>query len=124
MRNGGDLSVEHRQIGEVGTIVAEGTVDMRTLPGFREAVEALLAHGARHLVIDLRGVSYIDSAGISVLLSAKRGVFGSGGKVFVAVRPGEVQLALHIVQIDRVVTIVDTPEEALAALDAEGGEKG
>lgn len=116
MSSANELKIQKRQTGEIGLLTASGSVDMKTMPALRDAIHDLLARGAKHLVLDLRGVGYIDSAGISVLLSAKRGVSKHGGEVFVVTRQNEVQLALHIVQMDRVVNLVDSVDTALEAL--------
>jgi stage II sporulation protein AA (anti-sigma F factor antagonist) len=116
MSNGDGLTIKQRQTGDIGMVEAKGSLDLRTMAALREALGELLARGVRHVVLDLREVTYVDSAGITVILSAKRGAVRNGGEVYVVTRPGEVHLALHIIQLDRVVHIVDTPEAALAAL--------
>ncbi|MBW3622889.1 MAG: STAS domain-containing protein [Armatimonadetes bacterium] len=110
------LQVRIRQMGEIGFLHAKGSVDLKTLPGVRDAIRDLLAKRAKHLILDFTGVTYIDSAGITSIMTAKRGVSAREGEVFVATRTNEVQLALRIVQIDRVVQMVDSVEEALEAL--------
>ena len=109
-------SVRKLQMGEIGMLEVAGSLDLTTLPPLRSALQDLLGRGVKHLVINLLEVSYIDSAGISVLLSAKRGVIPHKGEVFVVTRTNEVQLALKIVQIDRVVNLVDSVEVALELL--------
>jgi len=111
-----DLVIEKQTEGDVGIVKADGIVDLATMRPMREAVRDLLADGVRHLVLDLRSVGYMDSAGISILMTAKRGVSEKRGEVYVAVRPGEVQRVLLLIQMDRVVHLVPSPEEALSQL--------
>jgi stage II sporulation protein AA (anti-sigma F factor antagonist) len=114
--SGDGLTIKKRQTGEIGLVEAKGSLDLRTMPAMREALGELLALGVKHLLLDLRGLTYIDSAGITAILSAKRGTVRTSGEVYVVTRPGEVRLALHLIQLDRVVNLAESPEEALAAL--------
>jgi anti-sigma B factor antagonist len=67
------------------------------------------------LIIDLSDVEYIDSAGLSALLLARRQMSAHEGDVrLVGVRP-EVRSLLALTQLDRVFGIYETTSEALAA---------
>lgn len=111
-----DLQVKKEIQNDIGFVHADGIVDLTTMKPMREAVRDLITDGVKHVVLDLRDVSYMDSAGISVIMTAKRGTSDMGGEVFVAVKPGEVERALHLVQMERVVHFVDNPEQVLSEL--------
>jgi anti-anti-sigma factor len=113
-----DLVIQKRTVGDIGIVKADGIVDLATMRPMREAVRELLSDGIKHIVLDLRDVMYMDSAGISIIMTAKRGVTDKRGEVFVAAKSGEVSRALHLVQMDRVVTFVDDPEGALNDLQS------
>jgi anti-anti-sigma factor len=113
-----DLAIQKRTVGDIGIVKADGIVDLATMRPMREAVRELLAEGVKHVVLDLRDVAYMDSAGISIIMTAKRGVSDHRGEVYVAAKPGEVSRALHLVQMDRVVKFVDDPEEILHDLQS------
>lgn len=67
------------------------------------------------LIIDLSDVEYIDSAGLSALLLARRQMSAHDSDVrLVGVRP-EVRSLLSLTQLDRVFGIYETTEEALNA---------
>jgi anti-sigma B factor antagonist len=51
---------------------ATGEIDSSSAPLFRRQLEALLDEGVREVVVDLCGVSFLDSAGLCVLASAHR----------------------------------------------------
>ncbi|MBW3622504.1 MAG: STAS domain-containing protein [Armatimonadetes bacterium] len=111
-----DLVIEKQTIGDIGIVKADGIVDLATMRPMREAVRDLLSDGVRHMILDLRDVAYMDSAGISIIMTAKRGVADHRGEVYVAAKAGEVSRALHLVQMDRVVKFVEDPNEALSKL--------
>ena len=47
-----------------------GEVDIDTVDRVREQLENATAMGARHVVLDLRGVSFLDSTGLHLVLDA------------------------------------------------------
>lgn len=49
-----------------------GDVDMTTAPDVAKSIEGALEHGPEVLVVDLSGVSFLASAGISVLIDGNR----------------------------------------------------
>ena len=67
------------------------------------------------LVLDLSGVEYIDSAGLSALLLAQRQQTHHGGDVRIAGARDEVRSLLVLTALDRVFPMYPTVEEALAA---------
>ncbi|MBW3643367.1 MAG: STAS domain-containing protein [Actinobacteria bacterium] len=59
----------------------QGEIDAYTAPRLEEAVAALGDVAGRHLVVDLAGVGFIDSTGLSALVTSLRGVRDAGGVV-------------------------------------------
>ena len=53
-----------------GRVVVAGEIDLRTSPELREALADASTVEGSELVIDLTGVTFIDSSGISELLRA------------------------------------------------------
>jgi len=63
------------QIQETGTafdIHVEGEIEMSTIKAFRDRLYDLIEHSGKNISVDLSRVSYIDSSGIGVLLTAAR----------------------------------------------------
>jgi anti-sigma B factor antagonist len=54
---------------EVVRVKPVGELDLATGPELRSRVLGLVAVGVEHLIIDLRGLSFIDATGLSLLLS-------------------------------------------------------
>lgn len=51
---------------------ARGELDRSSEPEFRQVLEEAMASGAAVLLVDLSEISFLDSAGLSVLVGAKR----------------------------------------------------
>lgn len=61
------------------TIVATGEIDSSSAPQFRQTLEGLLHEpGMTEIVVDLGGVTFLDSAGLCVLAATHRQIKGRG----------------------------------------------
>lgn len=86
--------------GSVGglDVVVVGEVDSVTAPGLRGSlVEVLARPGVREVVVDLRGVTFLDSAGLCALAAAHRDTAGTGQRL--ALRVGTNRAVLRPLQI-------------------------
>jgi len=52
-------------------IVLEGELDLGTVDDLQDAVDEALGAGARHVTIDCRGITFVDSSGLRCLLDTK-----------------------------------------------------
>jgi anti-anti-sigma factor len=55
-----------------------GELDMSTVPILEERLRDALAHGGRRLVVDLRGLDFMDSTGLTLLVRWGRGAEQDG----------------------------------------------
>jgi len=79
----------------------------------REAVHGALDAGSTKLLVNLQGVSTIDSSGIGELVSAYTTVTNRGGKLKLCQLPPKVSDILQITQLITVFEVFDSVEEAL-----------
>ena len=49
-----------------------GEIDVATVPGLRDRIARLQIDGPPHLVVDLTGVTFIDSLGLGALIGAHK----------------------------------------------------
>lgn len=67
-----EISVEEEVVRiSVGT--PSGSIDAFKAPQLRDKIDGLLNDGVRHIGFDLSGASFLDSAGLAVLVSWIRG---------------------------------------------------
>ncbi len=62
------LNLQKNSINDVLVLSLEGKVDTETSPDLREVVFDVIDNGARRIVIDCSGMTYISSAGLRVLM--------------------------------------------------------
>ena len=110
------LTIHQDQTPEGYTICRPvGELDAFTVSQFRQALAEMAS--SKRLLIDMSGIPFVDSAGLGALIGGIRRTRELGGDVAVACnRPTLVRL-LRTTGFDRIVTVVETVEEAIAALD-------
>jgi anti-sigma B factor antagonist len=97
-----------------------GDLDSSTAPVLREALAR--RPSPRHLIFDLSGVPFIDSAGLGALIGGIRRVREDGGEVALSSPRGEVMTVLRTTGFDRILPVVATVDEAAAALAQDAGQ--
>lgn len=91
----------------------EEKLDSSVAPGLKSELITLHAEGSRNIILDLSEVKYTDSSGLSALLVGNRIVQEEGG-IFVLANLSEHTLKLiKISQLDSVLNILPTTEEAI-----------
>lgn len=81
----------------------------------REAVHEALDAEARKVLIDMKGVTTIDSSGIGELVSAYTTVTNRGGKLKLLNIPSKVGDILQITQLVTVFDIFEDEDEAIGS---------
>jgi anti-sigma B factor antagonist len=90
-------------------------LDIEVAADFRAMLLSLIDQGNRHLVIDLKDVTFIDSSGLGALVSALKTLkrsSGSGDVRLARVQPPVISL-LEIIRLNRVFTSYPTVEQAI-----------
>lgn len=101
---------------KVVVIRLQDRIDAFNSPELRRHIEALLAEGNTHLVVDLTEVTFFDSAALAVLVSAVKRSRQAGGDVKLVWPKAEAaQRIIRLTKFDKVFVITDTAEEARAA---------
>ncbi|WP_407702744.1 STAS domain-containing protein [Thiorhodovibrio litoralis] len=80
--NNMSFSVSVKSRGDNAYIVyPEGSLNSDTAPGFERQIDEVIAQQPHLMVLDLEKLNYISSAGIRVLLKAKKDMKAIDGKV-------------------------------------------
>ena len=112
-----------RDVDDRTTIVAvDGEIHVSTAPEFSGVLATTIESGRVQLVLDLTGVTFIDSTGLSVLLNALRQVTHAGGRMAVVCSNPTVLRLFEITHLDTTFDLHADADAALAAVqaDAEG----
>jgi anti-sigma B factor antagonist len=114
------FSVEVTQLaGPVFLVTAEGELDLSAAAPFRAKLFEAIARGGRKIILDLLGVTLIDSTNIGALLDAHGRAEQLGGEVAVVSTDSNVLKVFAVTGIDRLLRVHDSVESAAAEYDAE-----
>lgn len=106
--------MESRQTDSGVTVLApSGRLDVVGAPALKEAVSEAMKNGQPKLVIDLEGVTFVDSSGLGSVVSALKQVRSSKGDLRLAAPNQQVRVVLELTTLDRVFPYFATVEEAL-----------
>ncbi len=98
---------------EGGLVIAlRGDIDLESSPHARRALLACVERRER-LVVDLSGVTYIDSSGIASLVEALQETRRRGKHLALAAVSGSALRVFELARLDRVFSIYATVEEGL-----------
>jgi anti-anti-sigma factor len=111
------LQIAHEQPKPgVAVIALTGKVMLGANTGaIGELIASLLAQGVRKIVVDLAGVTHIDSTGIGILIASLGKVTQAGGALAMAGASGVVREGFRVTRLDRVFRFY---ADRAAALDA------
>ncbi|MGW6009160.1 STAS domain-containing protein [Streptomyces sp. NPDC055210] len=102
-----------RDVGAWAVLALSGDFGLAAVPWVREVVGELVAEGRVHLVWDLSEVSFMDSAGLGVLVAAVRSVEARQGEVRLAGASPQVCRLLELTGLDAVIGVyADVPSAA------------
>jgi len=110
------MKVETRQREGVTILEPKGKITIGVGDvALRDAVQRAIESGASNILINMSGVSTIDSSGIGELVAAYTTVTNRGGKLRLYSLPPKVSDILQITQLITVLDILDDEEEAIAS---------
>jgi len=90
-----------------------GELDLATGPELQARLAALIDSGVREVVLDLTEVSFLDSSGLSVLVTAMKRLRAGGGTLRLAGCQSQVQTILELTALSRVFPLYPTAAAAL-----------
>jgi anti-sigma B factor antagonist len=99
--------------GQIAVLQLSGRLTVNDQPGMlRDAVTTALTAGARHVLLDLSGVHYIDSTRLGEIISAHVTVTRRGGRLRLVGTPDRIMELLAIAGLQGVFERFATTEEA------------
>lgn len=109
-----EVRVTTSRIGSDSYAVAvSGELDLHSASQVQTRLADLLDAGARSIVVDLMGVSFMDSAGLGVLLAASKALRMAGGELVLAADDRRILRVLEITGLERSIHVERTLVEAV-----------
>jgi anti-sigma B factor antagonist len=115
MKTSASLGVPTHRKDRPNVLPLAGEIDLHVSPIIRTSLNGMIAKKPKQLVIDLSGVSYIDSAGLGAVIEAMKQVEAYGGKFALAGLQKTVRSIFEMSRLDQVFSIFPDVDTALAA---------
>lgn len=112
-----DIELVESVVDGCAVLAVSGEVDVFTAPAFRDRMVQVLGVDPM-LVVDLTGLSFIDSTGLGVLVSGRNRALERGGAVSFVCTQDRVLKLLRITGLDSVFDVYPTLDEAVPGLRA------
>lgn len=109
-----EVSVELRDGWQV--LVLAGEVDVATAPRLRDRLVQLVTEGPAQVVVDLSGVTFIDSMGLGAMISGLKRARAHQGDLRLAGAGDHVAKVLSITRLDQAFVVADTVDAAVAGV--------
>ncbi|MDX6338234.1 MAG: anti-sigma factor antagonist [Streptosporangiaceae bacterium] len=110
------LLLQFRLVSGVAVVEVTGEVDVATCGALRKALLRVVSdENYRGLVVNLAGVTFIDSTGIGVLVGVWRRVRATDGSLALAAPSRQVQGILNATGLTKVLSIYSVEADAVQA---------
>jgi anti-sigma B factor antagonist len=91
----------------------KGRLDAASTPFFRNHLQERIAQGERCFAVDAAGLTYISSAGLSLLLQVAKQLEQRSGRIVLCALQGPVKRVLEIAGFMSLFGIFSSPEEGI-----------
>lgn len=108
------FSVQNEVKDNIAIVTVNGRIDSETAIAF-DAELTKITRGNSNLVLDLKGVDYMSSAGIRAIVKASQAVEKHGGAVRLASVPELVDSVLYTVGLNQKINSYASIDEAVAS---------
>jgi len=114
-----NLKIAQRRVGTTVVVAPEGEVDLASSVQLREGLIAAESAADASLVIDLRGVGFIDSTGIGELVGCQRRCRDAEVTLAFVVPDGTIRKILQVTGMDAVFDIHRDETAAIASVTGD-----
>jgi anti-sigma B factor antagonist len=113
------VRVDIEREGDVVVVIVEGELDASTAPGLRDKFEELIGQGDNKYVIDLGGVGFMDSSGISAIVNLFKRVRIGQGDVKLCCLGSEIMRIFELTRLNRVFDLYESRAAAISGYEEE-----
>ena len=113
------MDTEGRQQSNTVVVDIAGKVTIGYDAKMRDAIAEARESGAQNILLNMKGVTKLDSSGIGELVAAHTSLESGGGRLLLVGLPIKVATVLQITNLLGILELFDDIDEAIAALEGE-----
>jgi anti-sigma B factor antagonist len=102
-----ELTVDQQDTNKGNLIKVTGELDLTTVSMLREPLLTQVANTNADVMVDLKEVDFIDSAGLALLVEARKRLVADSRLLYIIVAKGQQpERVLHLVRFDTIMKLV------------------
>jgi anti-sigma B factor antagonist len=110
------VNITNKQLGEVAVVALNGRIVLgEESNSLRERVKALIAEGKKKIVLNMTNVTYIDSAGLGMLVAAHVSAKNHAAALHLSNLGNKFHDVLQLTRLLTVFSVYDTEAEAVSS---------
>jgi anti-sigma B factor antagonist len=113
-----DINLEASNRNGVAVLTVNGELDIVTAPALREELARHIDAGSLRIVVDLRGVDFLDSTALGVMVGAHKRLVAEGQRLAVVCTHESILRVLEITGLAGIFAVHPNLDDALADLAA------
>lgn len=112
------MKMSTREIGNVTFVEPKGRITIGAGDVLlRDTINEAVSGGSKNILVDLKGVSKMDSSGLGELVAAHNSVTSSGGTIKLVNIPSKIYSIFGVAQIISVMDVFEDIDEAVGSFD-------
>jgi anti-sigma B factor antagonist len=110
------FKIEDDEVDGIPVVSATGEIDVATAPPLRDRLQALTTSGKSTVVVDLLGVSFLDSTALGVLVGALKRCREAGGDLPLVIAEPRILKVFEITGLTGVFPIFEHVRDAVGSV--------
>jgi len=115
VKESGKMKWDWESFEKVKILALEGRFDNYTAPQIRDLILSVAKSDAAQLVVDLKGVTFVDSTALATLVQAMKWCRQQGGDLRLCNLRPEVRMIFELTRLDKAFEIFPARRQATAA---------
>ena len=109
------MEITHRTVDGIDVLELNGRFDAYEAPAFVEWFDT--RPHVKHLIVNLRGVGFIDSTGLSTLVKGLKHCRGNGGDLYICHMQQAVLIIFKLTRLDKAFSIFEDEAAAITTIN-------
>ncbi len=107
------MVISEKKFNNVVVLKLDGRLDASTTTRVKGKIDAVVEGKGCNLVIDMGGISFIDSSGLGILIASLRAINKAGGDIKISSLQDQVRSVLELTRLHHLFEIYDDCELAV-----------
>jgi len=107
------------KVGSVEIVKVSGVIDSETVDDFSSSLTSLVEKGEFQILLDIEELSYVNTAGLSVIADVFKKARQNQGSLKILNAPEPIKELLDIVRFTRIIDLFDDEDMALNSFGKE-----